>query len=79
VSVEDDGVGGASISGGTGLRGLEDRLSALDGTLSVDSVPGGGTRLRARIPCGADALVTEAREGNGAAARGPAAAELRER
>ena len=62
VAVDDDGVGGARIGAGSGLRGLQDRLAALDGTLSVDSRPGGGTRLRARIPCGADALVAEARE-----------------
>jgi signal transduction histidine kinase len=62
VSVVDDGVGGARIGAGSGLRGLQDRLSALDGTLSVESAPGGGTRLLARIPCGADALVAEARE-----------------
>ena len=51
VVVEDDGVGGADIDAGTGLRGLVDRLSALDGTLELDSPPGGGTRLIARIPC----------------------------
>ena len=62
VVVDDDGVGGARIGAGTGLRGLQDRLGALDGTLSVDSPEGGGTRLRARIPCGAGALVTEARD-----------------
>jgi signal transduction histidine kinase len=62
VSVADDGVGGARIGAGSGLRGLQDRLAVLDGTLSVDAPPGGGTRLRARIPCGADALVAEARE-----------------
>jgi signal transduction histidine kinase len=62
VSVVDDGAGGARIGAGSGLRGLQDRLAALDGTLSVDSAPGGGTRLLARIPCGADALVAEARD-----------------
>jgi signal transduction histidine kinase len=62
VVVDDDGVGGAQIGAGSGLRGLQDRLSALDGTLAVESPPAGGTRLRARIPCGADALVAEARE-----------------
>jgi signal transduction histidine kinase len=60
VEVDDDGAGGARIGRGSGLRGLQDRLSALDGTLSVDSAPGAGTRLSARIPCGADALVAEA-------------------
>jgi PAS domain S-box-containing protein len=50
IVVEDDGRGGADPSAGTGLRGLGDRVSALDGTLSVKSPPGGGTRLRAEIP-----------------------------
>jgi signal transduction histidine kinase len=50
VLVEDDGVGGADLSSGSGLRGLLDRVSALDGTLSVDSPPNGGTRLRAHMP-----------------------------
>jgi len=60
VTVEDDGVGGARIDAGTGLRGLQDRLGALDGTLLVESPRGGGTRLTARIPCGAGALVADA-------------------
>jgi signal transduction histidine kinase len=51
VEVADDGVGGADVARGSGLRGLEDRLAALDGTLSLDSPAGRGTRLRARIPC----------------------------
>ena len=51
IEVSDDGVGGADAGRGSGLRGLEDRLSALDGTLSLDSPAGRGTRLRARIPC----------------------------
>jgi signal transduction histidine kinase len=50
VEIRDDGVGGADAAGGSGLRGLEDRVAALDGTLSVDSPPGRGTRLRAEIP-----------------------------
>jgi signal transduction histidine kinase len=52
VEVEDDGVGGADPARGAGLRGLEDRIAALDGTLAVDSLPGQGTRVRARIPVG---------------------------
>ena len=55
VEVTDDGVGGADPGGGTGLRGLADRLSAVDGVLSVSSPPGEGTRVRATIPCGAGA------------------------
>ncbi len=50
VEVADDGRGGADPAKGTGLRGLVDRVSALDGTLSVDSPEGGGTRVRAEIP-----------------------------
>jgi signal transduction histidine kinase len=50
VEVADDGVGGADIARGSGLRGLADRVAALDGTLSLESPAGGGTRLRAQIP-----------------------------
>ena len=46
-----DGVGGADQGRGTGLRGLEDRVCAVGGALSVVSPPGGGTRVRAEIPC----------------------------
>ena len=48
--VADDGVGGATVEGGTGLRGLIDRLAVLDGRLAVTSPPGKGTRLEAHIP-----------------------------
>jgi signal transduction histidine kinase len=50
VEVSDDGCGGADASKGSGLRGLEERLRALDGTLAVESKPGKGTHLVARIP-----------------------------
>ncbi|HEY6696045.1 MAG TPA: histidine kinase [Solirubrobacteraceae bacterium] len=50
VDVADDGVGGANAAGGSGLRGLSDRVAALDGRLDLDSPPGEGTRLRAEIP-----------------------------
>jgi signal transduction histidine kinase len=50
VQVTDDGVGGADPAGGTGLRGLADRVEALDGRLQVSTPPGGGTRVRAEIP-----------------------------
>jgi signal transduction histidine kinase len=50
VEVSDDGAGGADIGAGSGLRGLSDRVAALDGRLLVDSPPGAGTRLRAEIP-----------------------------
>jgi signal transduction histidine kinase len=51
VEVTDDGVGGADIEAGSGLRGLEDRVAALGGRLSVESSPGAGTLVRAEIPC----------------------------
>jgi signal transduction histidine kinase len=50
LAVEDDGVGGAKPAPGSGLSGLVDRVTALDGTLTVDSPPGAGTRVRAAIP-----------------------------
>ncbi len=50
VTVADDGTGRASAAGGTGLRGLADRVALLDGTFDVVSPDGGGTRVRARIP-----------------------------
>jgi len=52
VQVTDDGVGGADPGAGSGLHGLADRVEALHGHLRVDSPPGGGTRLEARIPVG---------------------------
>jgi signal transduction histidine kinase len=51
VEVDDDGVGGADPGLGSGLRGLSDRLHALDGMLEVESAPGRGTHLHAEIPC----------------------------
>jgi signal transduction histidine kinase len=50
VSVGDDGVGGATLGDGSGLQGLEDRVGALDGELELESPPGRGTRVLARIP-----------------------------
>jgi signal transduction histidine kinase len=50
VEVEDDGIGGADPTAGSGIRGLLDRIDALDGSLELRSEPGGGTRIRARIP-----------------------------
>ena len=52
VEVADDGIGGATVEGGTGLRGLVDRVEALGGTLTISSPPGRGTTLRAEFPCG---------------------------
>ena len=51
LEVSDDGVGGARVDGGSGLRGLADRVAAVGGALDVESPPGQGTRLRARLPC----------------------------
>jgi signal transduction histidine kinase len=49
--VADDGLGGADVTAGSGLRGLEDRIAALGGGLSIESRPGAGTQVRAEIPC----------------------------
>jgi signal transduction histidine kinase len=51
IEVADDGIGGASTAGGSGLRGLADRVEALGGRLTLSSPPGRGTTLRAEIPC----------------------------
>ena len=51
VVVTDDGVGGADPALGTGLRGLADRVSGVDGRLHVDSPPGGPTVLTVELPC----------------------------
>jgi signal transduction histidine kinase len=60
VRVSDDGNGGAIVEGGTGLRGLIDRLAVLDGRLEVTSPPGHGTTLEAHIPCEPGSLAAEA-------------------
>jgi signal transduction histidine kinase len=51
IEIADDGVGGADASSGSGLRGLADRVEALDGRLSVVSPPGAGTIVAAELPC----------------------------
>ena len=51
IEVSDDGVGGAAPDGGTGLRGLADRVEAQGGRLRIESPSGGGTRIRGEIPC----------------------------
>jgi signal transduction histidine kinase len=51
VEVVDDGVGGADSERGTGLCGLADRVEALGGRLRVWTRDGGGTRVRAEMPC----------------------------
>jgi signal transduction histidine kinase len=50
VEIVDDGIGGADLQLGSGLRGLTDRIEALDGTLTVESPPGAGTTISATIP-----------------------------
>jgi signal transduction histidine kinase len=52
VEVSDDGRGGADRSHGSGLRGLAERVEAIGGTFRVHSPAGGGTRIRAVLPCG---------------------------
>jgi signal transduction histidine kinase len=52
IEVSDDGVGGADDAGGSGLRGLADRVEALEGSLRVVSPPGAGTIVTAELPCG---------------------------
>ncbi len=52
VEVRDDGRGGASESGGTGLAGLRDRVTALGGWMHVISPAGGPTTLTVELPCG---------------------------
>jgi signal transduction histidine kinase len=51
VEVSDDGKGGADAGGGSGLRGLADRVEAIGGRLEVESPPGAGTRILAVTPC----------------------------
>jgi signal transduction histidine kinase len=48
--VWDDGRGGANLDGGTGMRGLADRLGAVDGLFVLDSPPGGPTTVTAELP-----------------------------
>ena len=52
VEVGDDGVGGADIRSSSGLQGLRDRVEAVNGTLDIESRPGSGTIMRARLPTG---------------------------
>ena len=50
VDVVDSGHGGADMAGGSGLRGLSDRVAACGGALSVTTAGGGGTHVHARLP-----------------------------
>jgi signal transduction histidine kinase len=51
IEVADDGIGGARENGGSGLRGLVDRVEAHGGTLHIESEPGQGTRVVGELPC----------------------------
>ena len=51
IEIADDGVGGADETAGSGLRGLADRVAALDGTLRISSPRGAGTIITAELPC----------------------------
>lgn len=52
IRISDDGQGGAAEGRGSGLTGIRRRVAALDGEFTVDSPPGQGTRIEARLPCG---------------------------
>ncbi|KDA05096.1 histidine kinase [Microbacterium sp. CH12i] len=51
LEVEDDGIGGARIGSGIGLRGLADRVEALKGTIDIQSEPTRGTNVKVKLPC----------------------------
>jgi signal transduction histidine kinase len=63
LTVGDDGAGGADPSGGSGLRGIERRLSAFDGTLEVKSPPGGPTEVVMVLPCASSSPKTSPSSG----------------
>jgi PAS domain S-box-containing protein len=76
LEVVDDGAGGANPDGGSGIRGLEDRVSALGGRLAVADArrrPPLGTRVSATLPLGRPAVgLAPGRDAEGAARRAPA-------
>lgn len=51
VTITDDGRGGARADAGTGIRGIFDRVHGIGGEAELDSPPGGGTTIKAVIPC----------------------------
>jgi signal transduction histidine kinase len=57
IEIADDGVGGADGADGSGLRGLADRVEALQGSLRVCSPAGAGTTVTAELPCGLDSAL----------------------
>jgi signal transduction histidine kinase len=59
LSIRDDGVGGASPAGGSGLIGLRDRVEALGGSIEISSPPRGGTRLAVQLPLELDLTADE--------------------
>ena len=63
LEIRDDGTGGADPAGGTGLRGIERRLSAFDGTLAIESPPGGPTVLAMVLPCASSSPKTSPSSG----------------
>jgi PAS domain S-box-containing protein len=73
ATIEDDGVGGAEASAGSGLVGLIDRVEALGGRFALDSPPGAGTRISIELPLAAQAV------GDVAAGPGPPPEQLSER
>jgi signal transduction histidine kinase len=52
ITVSDDGKGGAAAEAGTGISGILDRVRGIGGDAELDSPPGQGTEIRARVPCG---------------------------
>jgi signal transduction histidine kinase len=65
VVVGDDGAGGAHPRGGTGLRGIERRLAAFDGSVSITSPPGGPTEITLEVPCALSSPRTMSSSGTG--------------
>jgi signal transduction histidine kinase len=65
ISVGDDGVGGADPAAGSGLRGIERRLAAFDGTMVVTSPPGGPTVVTMELPCASSSPKTSPSSGTG--------------
>ncbi|WP_221323767.1 sensor histidine kinase [Actinoplanes sp. L3-i22] len=65
MQVSDDGLGGANPTGGTGLRGIERRLSAFDGTMRLSSPPGGPTVVTMELPCASFSPKTTPSSGTG--------------
>ena len=65
MTLEDDGRGGADACAGGGLRGIERRMSAFDGTLDIASPPGGPTVVTMELPCASSSPKTSPSSGTG--------------